>query len=176
MSLNSKSREFLGVKENIKKLENDKKLTSISTEKLLFKELIEKERLRVKEEKSKQIEAERIKRKEKEEAKKKTVYNIDFLKDRKQIKVKRKNQKAKSQEEEKKLIEIKLKKEDEKLKKEAEKRAAKINELNEKKRKEEEEKRFARKFSLELADRSVLISQRVGLLESTKIIHKDKNN
>lgn len=71
MSSNSKPREIPAVKENIRKLEYDKKLTSISTEKLAIKELIEKERLRVKEEKSKQIEAERIKRKEKEEAKKK---------------------------------------------------------------------------------------------------------
>lgn len=122
---------------------------------------LEEERIRENEKKARKIEAERARRKEISEEKKKNEYNIDQLKDRKKMKERRQEMLEQAQEVERKIAEVKIKKKMKEMRIKAEKEAAKMNEKNEKMRLREEEFLRARRFSKELADRQVLITNRI---------------
>ena len=139
------------------------KITNTTKEKeeLKLPKLTQQHKENLNEELLKKIEAERQRRKDLLEDKKKKQYNIDNLKDRQQIKQRVIESVKQAEEKERKKAEQKMKKQ---MRIQAKQEAAKIKEFNEKIRRREEARLSLRRFSKELADRPVLISRRIAVV------------
>lgn len=136
-------------------------IKSQEKEELKLPKLTQQHKENLNEELLKKIEAERQRRKDLLEDKKKKQYNIDNLKDRQQIKQRVIESVKQAEEKERKKAEQKMKKQ---MRIQAKQEAAKIKEFNEKVRRREEARLSLRRFSKELADRPVLISRRIAVV------------